>query len=60
MTKREEILEVIAETIMECEAAIEASPRARRDRELTLVSSGFRIAEIPNDQPFFWAQEWRL
>lgn len=46
MTKREEILEVIAETIMECESAIEASPKAKRDRELTLVSSGFRIIQI--------------
>lgn len=40
------IMEMMMETIMEQELAIQASPRSKRDYELTLVSSGMQIIEI--------------
>mgnify|MGYP001613853051 FL=1 len=57
----DEIIESMMETIMECEAAIKARPMAKRDMELTLVSSGFQIVQVnTEEQALFWAQEWRL
>ena len=47
---REEIIESMMETIAECEAAIKARPMAKRDRELTLVSSGFSIVQVETDE----------
>lgn len=50
MVTRKEIIEVMMETIAEREDAINANPKAKRDRELTLVSSGFRIIETEEPQ----------
>ena len=47
---REEIVESMMETIAECEAGIKARPMAKRDMELTLVSSGFQIVQVETDE----------
>lgn len=47
---REEIIASMMETISECENAIQARPAAKRDRELTLVSSGFRITQVETEE----------
>jgi len=61
MTKREQIIEVMQETIAEREAAIMARPSSKREFELSLVSSGMNVVEPQNEQQaLFWAQEWRL
>lgn len=61
MVKREEIIELMQETIAEREEAIKARPSSRREFELSLISSGMNIVEVQNDQQaLFWAQEWRL
>lgn len=46
----EEIIEIMMETIAECEAAIDARPSSKRDVEITLVSNGFRIAQVETDE----------
>lgn len=47
---KQEILELMLETIAECEAAIDARPLSRKDREITLVSSGYRIVQVETDE----------
>ena len=46
----DEIIESMMETIAQCEEAIKARPMAKRDYELTLVSSGFKIVQIESDE----------
>lgn len=61
MTKREEILEVMQETIAERVEAISARPAGKREFEVSLVSSGMEIVEPKNErEALFWANEWRL
>lgn len=58
MTKREEILECMKETIAERMEAIRARPSSKREFELSLVSSGMNIVESEEAQA--WAQQGRL
>ena len=56
MTKREEIIEVMQETIAEREEAIKARPSSKREFELTLVSSGMDIVQVETpEQALYWA-----
>ena len=56
MTKREEIIEVMQETIAEREEAIKARPSSKREFELTLVSSGMDIVQVETpEQTLYWA-----
>jgi hypothetical protein len=45
-----EILEVMIETIMELDQAIQARASGKREAEITLVSSGFRIVQVESDE----------
>ncbi len=57
----DEIVALMAETIIELEDGIKARPTSRREREITLQSSGMTIVQVETDeQALFWAQEWRL
>lgn len=61
MTKREQIIEVMQETIAEREEAIKARPSSKREFELSRVSSGMDIVQVETpEQALYWAQEWRL
>lgn len=52
----DEIVEVMAGTIAECEQAIKARPSSKRDYELTLVSSGMDIVQVETDEEaLVWA-----
>jgi hypothetical protein len=56
MVKRAEILELIQETIAECEEAIKARPSSKREFEISLVSSGMEIVQVETDeQALLWA-----
>lgn len=50
MWSREEIIEAMMDTISECENAIQARPSSKKERELTLASSGFRIVQVETDE----------
>lgn len=47
---REEIIASMMETIAECEDAIQARPTSKREKELTLVSSGFHVVQVNTDE----------
>ena len=46
----EDIVALMMETIIELEADIQARPSGRRDRELTLQSSGFQIVQVETQE----------
>lgn len=46
----DEIVELMAETIIELEQGIQARPTSRKEREITLESSGFSIVQVETDQ----------
>ncbi len=48
---RDDILEVMAETITELSSAIEAKPKSRSDREKSEFGQGFRIYVIEAKSP---------
>lgn len=52
----DEIVELMAETIIELEQGIQARPTSRREREITLQSSGFRIVQVETaEEALVWA-----
>ncbi len=46
----EEIVELMMETIIELEDAIVARPSGRREREASLVATGFQVLEIEPEE----------
>lgn len=46
----EEIIEIMMETIAECDAVIQSQANRKRDVEITLISSGFRIVQVETDE----------
>lgn len=46
----DEIVELMAETIIELECGIQARPTSRREREITLQSSGMSIVQVATDE----------